>query len=151
MQRNRHRKGYFFERMSPEERHRRLARRIEQGSRLKRHPAKGATEFAGRPRGAIRPVVARLRAKGGDVILIRMPLHERHGEARACPKHLYWDTITPTTGAVAIHPLGYVELSGFKTADGSHLDADDVPAFTDALATVLQSLVSADQGAGHER
>jgi hypothetical protein len=80
-----------------------------------------------------------IRARGGEVVLIRMPtsgdlwtLHELQ-----YPRAEYWDRLVAVTGLPAIHFADYPGLSGFECPDFSHLDARDSPRFTQALAAIL--------------
>ena len=58
---------------------------------------------------------------------------------RTLPKREYWDAFAARTRAATIHFKDYPELSQFECPDYSHLDARDVPAFTKALAGILQA------------
>lgn len=80
------------------------------------------------------------RAKGGDLILVRMPTT---GECwaisdSAVPKERFWDRIHDLSGVTTIHFRDYPELRGFGCPDGSHLDATDAPEFTRRLALILR-------------
>lgn len=142
MDARRHRKGYFHDRMSASELMTRVDRRIR-GNPARAPRAKvGTQDFEEGLRTKVKPLVDRIRSRGGDVCFFHMPLHPRHGERFAYPKALYWDKVAPATGAITVHSEDEATLRAFRAADASHLDATDVPAFTRAVATILKSQLS---------
>lgn len=91
---------------------------------------------------ALKAPIEKIRARGGRVILIRMPSSGPvyQMEQTAFPRQLYWDSIV--TGAdsdAAIHFADYPRLLSFELADYSHLDRDDTLAFTHALFDIIDS------------
>lgn len=83
-------------------------------------------------------LVSTIQSRGGRVIILAMPTSGLVQEAddRQFPRHLYWDKVVASTTAQTIHWQDYQSLSGFNCPDGSHLDAKDTVAFTDAFALV---------------
>ena len=81
----------------------------------------------------------RIRARGGQVIFVRMPTSEPlwTRQARAYPRADYWDRFAAASGSPTIHFADYPSLSCFECPDYSHLDASDAPAFSHALGRVV--------------
>jgi len=80
--------------------------------------------------------VEAIRARGGEVVLIRMPSSGRLGamENRKFPRSRFWDVMVARLGVPAIHFADDERLRSTRTPDGSHIDVADVPNFTRALA-----------------
>ncbi len=84
-----------------------------------------------------------MEKKGGKLIFLRMPTTGQrwvYDEIRF-PKRV-WDRIHEWSGITTVHFKDYPQLSEFECPDGSHLDADDAPLFTDLLAVILKGLTA---------
>jgi hypothetical protein len=81
----------------------------------------------------------RIRARGGEVVFVRMPISGGLWtlDARRYPRADYWDRFAATADSPTIHFADYPSLSRFECPDFSHLDASDAPAFTRAFARIL--------------
>lgn len=84
--------------------------------------------------------VERIQGRGGKVIFVRMPVGGVHWTNNEIifPKREFWDTFAAGTAATTIHFKDYPELDRFDCPDYVHLDRRDVPAFTMALARIIQ-------------
>lgn len=85
------------------------------------------------------PEFARLRERGGRVILLRMPVTGAI-EAQDLTQQVrarYWDCLVARSGAPAIHYRDEAALQGFPCLDGSHMAAEGAVPFTRALAGVM--------------
>jgi len=113
-----------------------IASRIERERRMR--PA--GPDTLARAADSIREMIARLRSRGGDVVLLTMPVsgEVREIELGHFPRHEFWDALLAQTGAVGIHFADYPDLSRFACPEGSHLDQNDAPEFSRALATILR-------------
>lgn len=80
-------------------------------------------------------VVSIIQARGGRVIILAMPTSGlvQSADAKRFPRQLYWDKVVASTTAQTIQAQDHEELSGFNCPDGSHLDARDTTAFTNAF------------------
>ncbi|MBW3567884.1 MAG: hypothetical protein KY410_08015 [Proteobacteria bacterium] len=87
----------------------------------------------------LRAVIEAIRQRGGNVIFVRFPISEALFAAseKHLPHERYLGRITQETGARLISFEDYPSLRGFDLPDGSHLDAKDQEAFTEALAKIL--------------
>lgn len=104
------------------------------------------SEFRLRVGRHLKPHYERLRARGGDMVLVRMPTTGDHWaatEART-PKAKYWDAIEGITGVPTIHFNDHEDLAGFDCPDSSHLDSSDAPEFTRRLARHVRARLVAD-------
>jgi hypothetical protein len=83
--------------------------------------------------------VAAIRARGGDVIFLRLPssLHVRKNEEQWFPRGEWWDVFAEETSAPAIHYLDHPSLARFDPPDGEHLGEMDAMRFSRALGKVL--------------
>lgn len=94
-------------------------------------------------RGAVEAVaadVARIRARGGEVVLVRFPSAGAFAETeqKMGVRGLVWDPLVERTGAPAVHFADHPELQGFELPEWSHLAAAEVPRFTRALVPIVQ-------------
>lgn len=89
-------------------------------------------------------LVSKLEARGGRVIMIRMPTSGRAFELENAywPTHQYWDRLLEETGALGIDFETYPNLRKFVPFDEVHLAGSDGPEFTRELAKVIASEVS---------
>lgn len=87
----------------------------------------------------IRRHVEAIEARGGRVVVVRMPTSGDIAdyERRHFPRVDYWDRFVRETGVDAIHFEDHPSLCGHHQPDGHHLDARSVPAFSGALAELL--------------
>jgi hypothetical protein len=92
----------------------------------------------------VRGLVARLARRGGRVVFVELPSNGRtHAvEERRYPRATYWNPFAAQVGAPTLTVRDLPALNAFHCPDGSHLDADDAPAFTGALAAALPLLAS---------
>lgn len=142
---DRYRPAFYYSRMTPEQLEEHRRRRLEiAGSRLSVPTPEMEQEFEEILRDQVKPLVDKLRAKGGEIIFLRMPTCGEHWEIDESqfPKEQFWDKIQPITGAVAIHFKDYESLSYFDCPDYSHLDATEAPEFTANLAVAMQERLS---------
>lgn len=88
---------------------------------------------------AAREAIFRIRSRGGEVVLIRMPSSGTYREAEGLrfPRARFWDRLVTETGAPAVHFEDYPQLARFQCPDGSHLDGKDTLPFTEALMKVI--------------
>lgn len=90
---------------------------------------------------ALKDIARKIRSRGGDIILLRMPNQDEFWalDNAQTPKSECWDQLETWTGIKTIHFKDYPELSAFDCPDMSHLDATDVPQFTEALAKIIDT------------
>lgn len=83
-------------------------------------------------------LVSAIQSRGGRVIILAMPTSGlvQAADSKRFPRHLYWGKVVASTTAQTIHWQDYQSLSGFNCPDGSHLDAKDTVAFTNAFTLV---------------
>ena len=84
--------------------------------------------------------VAKIRARGGEVVFIRPPSDgpflER--ENRNAPRATTWDRLLRETGAFGIHYEDYAAMRGLEVPEWSHLSRASAAAFTRAYVGVLR-------------
>lgn len=83
--------------------------------------------------------IDRIQARGGRVILLRLPTTGGHWELdqEYYPRSRYWDRLAALTHAEVVHFEDVPGLSDFDLPDTSHLDYRDRDAFT---ANLLQAI-----------
>jgi len=83
--------------------------------------------------------VAKIRARGGDVVFVRFPASgpAYWSEARGFPRSLSWEPLLRNTGTTGINFADYPQLQGYNLPEWSHMSAADAPRFTKALATLV--------------
>lgn len=83
-----------------------------------------------------------LRDRGGELVLIRMPVGGAVAEIehRSYPRKLFWDRLVEQGGAKAIHFADTPLMGDFTCPDGSHIDYAETGRFTRALARELAQL-----------
>jgi hypothetical protein len=86
--------------------------------------------------------VERIRSKGGNIWVIRMPTDKGHWDLdeRFYPKTMYWDRITEQVNAGFIHFIDHASLREFDLPDSSHLDQTDAPIFTENLIKIMNQI-----------
>jgi hypothetical protein len=91
---------------------------------------------------AMEPLVAKIRAHGGDVVFVRLPISGRlaAGFAKAYPRAQYWDAFAAKTAA---HVLHYEDVPAMRVdcPDEMHVDARDQDAVTRALVGQLRGMI----------
>lgn len=82
----------------------------------------------------------KIRQRGGDVLLIRMPTTGRTWklDQQYYPKPEYWDRLAADFPGSSLHFADSNRLKSFKCPDTSHLDYRDVPRFTRVLVEELR-------------
>jgi hypothetical protein len=95
----------------------------------------------------IQDQVARIQARGGQVVFVRMPSggQLRQVEERRVPRADYWDQLVRRTTAPCIHYQDHRALRDYRCPDDSHLDYRDAVPFTRALAKVLRRKLQANE------
>ncbi len=83
----------------------------------------------------IRPLVSRIQARGGQVVLFLAPASGPLWDLqqRLWPRNKYWDRLAEATGAVTIHFMDIPDLRAMPTADLVHIAPEDAPLFTQAI------------------
>ncbi len=81
-----------------------------------------------------------IRARGGEVVLVKLPNSGRLGEMEneRFPREVFWDVLAERVGGPAVHFEDYEELRSIPTPDGSHVDAADAAEFTRTLARIIK-------------
>jgi hypothetical protein len=127
----------------------RMWREIETNERLREHairvwlatqrPPPGE-EFVARLCKDISESVAKIRARGGDVVFIRPPSAGEYlaREDIATPRARTWDRLLRESGAFGIHFQDYPEMQGLNLPEQSHLAREDADRFTRAYVGVLR-------------
>ena len=89
----------------------------------------------------LRDATKTIQARGGSVILLRMPSSGPHLalENQVCPREKFWDRIAAETQATTIYWSDVAPLATFDTPDYSHLDGKDSPIFTKRLVDYLRA------------
>lgn len=84
-------------------------------------------------------LVNRLRSRGGDVVLLRMPTDQGHWslDESYYPKSDYWDDISRRHDIQSIHFKDWVDLSLYDLPDSSHLDFRDAVLFSRNLSKIM--------------
>ncbi len=87
------------------------------------------------------PLVAELRARGGDVVFIRMPSSGKYlqHDLAAQYRELTWDPMAEGFGAVSINSMDYAELSSeLEIPEWSHLSRRSQDDFSRRIVPVLE-------------
>lgn len=89
----------------------------------------------------LEPMIRRIRARGGDVVVVHMPVGG--GLARKLdeqfPRQRYWDVFAARTSAHAIHFRDLPAMASLRCPDEMHLDQRAQPAFTRALVEAMRA------------
>lgn len=89
---------------------------------------------------SVRLSVAKIRARGGRVLFIRMPsegpMHD--AEKQMFPRAMYWDRLLSYTQTPGIHFEDYPAISRFHCPEWSHLAPKDAALFTQDLMPIIQ-------------
>ena len=94
--------------------------------------------------------VAKLRARGAQVIFVRAPSDADYlaFEERAFPRAETWDRLLRETGAPGIHFQDYPELQGYWLPEWSHMSRAEAERFTAALAPIVERVSAAHRKGG---
>lgn len=113
---------------------------VEELARFIEQVVPASTEQLDRDLATLNDAVGRIRARGGRVVFVVMPVSGRRREAeeRRFPRRDYWDRFVARVHADTIHFADYPELSGFVCYDGHHLNSSDATVFTRAFADILK-------------
>ena len=84
--------------------------------------------------------VAKLRARGVQVLLLRSPSDGEYieYETRMFPRDSTWDALLKTSGAPGLHFQDYPELQGYYLPEWSHMTRAEADRYTVALYGVIQ-------------
>jgi hypothetical protein len=87
------------------------------------------------------PLIAQIRAHGGDVVLVHMPLSGRLAEVfdHNYPRASYWDVYAARSAAHLIHYRDVPGMAELTCPDEMHLDQADQAAFTRALVGAMRA------------
>lgn len=85
--------------------------------------------------------VRSIQARGGKVVFLREPSGDEHlaADERAYPREQYWDVFARQTPATLIDFRDAPAFASITLPDTSHIDGQQIPAFTDALLATLQA------------
>jgi len=88
--------------------------------------------------------VAKIRARGGEVVFIRPPSSGffRAFERKAVPRERVWEPVVGAAGAVGVHFEDYPALSDVRTPEWSHISAQDKARWTRALIGIVQKIMA---------
>jgi hypothetical protein len=88
----------------------------------------------------LEPMIRRIRARGGDVVVVHMPVGGLLAEKidELYPRRQYWDAFAARTSAHVIHFRDVPAMAGLPCPDEMHLDQRDQAAFTRALVEVMR-------------
>jgi hypothetical protein len=83
--------------------------------------------------------VAKLRARGINVLFVRMPSAGEYlaYENREFPRARTWDVLLAATGAPGIHFEDYPQLQGYYLPEWSHMTRSEAERFTTALYGII--------------
>jgi hypothetical protein len=84
--------------------------------------------------------VAKLRARGVDVLFVRAPSAGLWAEveSKAFPRERTWEPLLQRTGAPGVHFEDHAELRGLELPEWSHLSHRDAIRYTEGLLDVLE-------------
>jgi hypothetical protein len=87
----------------------------------------------------VRASVAAIRARGGDVVFLRLPSAGAYyaREQLKVPRALSWDRLLREAGTFGIHFEDHPEMQGLDLPELSHLSREDAARFTRAHVEVL--------------
>jgi hypothetical protein len=88
--------------------------------------------------------VAKIRARGGEVVFIRPPSRDvfREVERKITPRERVWEPIIGAAGAIGVHFEDYPALSDVRTPEWSHISAKDKGRWTRALVGILREVMT---------
>lgn len=134
-----------------DDRQTRMWPRIEHDARLRAHGRAVWHAFMGKPvkpeviamtLTKTRAAVARIRARGGDVIFVRPPSAPdfRANEEKSLPKAKGWDALLAAANVKGAHIDDMPNVQGMTLPEGSHLTGACATVFTDAYVRALIAL-----------
>ncbi len=87
-----------------------------------------------------RIAVAKIRARGGEVVFVRAPSAGLYyeNELHFAPRARTWDRLLAETGAFGIHFEDYPAMQNLEVPEWSHLSAESATRFTRAYVGVLR-------------
>jgi len=86
----------------------------------------------------IQRAIARIQARGGNVVFVRLPTSGVVREwAKEKFREFYWDSWRNRTSAITIHFEDHPSLSNFECPDYVHLSHKDTVRFSKALALIV--------------
>lgn len=87
--------------------------------------------------------VNRIRARGGDVVFVRLPSAGpiRDNENLRAPRDAVWDTLIRGTGTIGIHFEDHPSMQGLDLPEWSHLTRESAIRFTDAYVGIINERV----------
>jgi hypothetical protein len=90
---------------------------------------------------AIEAAVQRIRARGGDVVIVRLPIGGKLAELfeQHYPRAQYWDAFARQSSAHVIHFRDVPALAALNCPDEMHLDQVDEPAFTRGILEAMRA------------
>ena len=109
------------------------------------HPPPPSEQWLAELDGVIKDIRA-IRARGGKVLFFCSATSGAHlvADQQGYPRSQYWDRfareIAQPNGAHAIYALDIPAIAALNLPDSSHIDQRDRPAFTKAMAQVLENL-----------
>ena len=88
--------------------------------------------------------VARIRARGGEVVFIRPPSAGPllDAERRVAPREKVWDRLIAETGTVGIHWEDYAAMQNLDVPEWSHLSRESATVFTRAYVSAIMEKVA---------
>jgi hypothetical protein len=91
--------------------------------------------------GPMQQLSLRIAARGGRVVLVRLPTSGRIWEEdeKWYPKAQYWDVFARQSVSATLHWRDAPRLADFETVDGSHLDGSLRDRFTERLLDELEA------------
>jgi hypothetical protein len=91
---------------------------------------------------AIDPLVEQIRAHGGDVVVVRLPVSGRLAELfeQHYPRKLYWDAFAARTEAHVMHFRDVAATRDLVCPDEMHLDQKDQATVTRSIVDELRSI-----------
>ena len=107
------------------------------------------------PDAAINAVIAevkanvdKIRARGGDVVFIRMPYGGGYApvEDMGFPRDRFWDCLVKETDSVGVSWHDYPALQGYELPEWSHLSASEATRFTRALVPIVYAEIEKARG-----
>ena len=92
-------------------------------------------------RARIEPAIAKIRAHGGEVVIIHPPVSGTlaAGFDERFPRARYWDAFAAHSSALALHFRDLPIMRDLTCPDDMHLDERDQPAFTTSLVAALRA------------
>lgn len=83
--------------------------------------------------------VEAIRARGGDVVFVRLPsaIHVLEFERRFWQRDVFWEPLVLATSAYSVHYEDDPILSAFEPQDGDHLGGRSASLFSERLGRVL--------------